>query len=88
MPRAGFEPAIPATKLPQTYALDREATGIGHLIHEVPVYNFSNADSPKATLSRNGLLRSNICDIFNKWFNGEMLHYNNNELISKECRLW
>jgi hypothetical protein len=28
MPRAGFEPAIPATKLPQTYVLDRAATGI------------------------------------------------------------
>jgi hypothetical protein len=26
MPLAGFEPAIPATKRPQTYALDREAT--------------------------------------------------------------
>jgi hypothetical protein len=29
MPSAGFEAAIPATKLPQTYALDREVTGIG-----------------------------------------------------------
>jgi hypothetical protein len=29
MPSAGFEPAIPATKLPQTYALDRAVTGIG-----------------------------------------------------------
>jgi hypothetical protein len=29
MPRADFEPAIPATKPPQTYALDRAATGIG-----------------------------------------------------------
>jgi hypothetical protein len=28
MPRAGFEPATPATKLPQTYALDRAATGV------------------------------------------------------------
>jgi hypothetical protein len=26
---AGFDPATPATKRPQTYALDREATGIG-----------------------------------------------------------
>jgi hypothetical protein len=26
---AAFEPAIPSTKRPQTYALDREATGIG-----------------------------------------------------------
>jgi hypothetical protein len=29
MQRAEFEPAIPATKRPQTYALDRAATGIG-----------------------------------------------------------
>jgi hypothetical protein len=29
-PRAGFEPAITATKRPQTYALDRAATGIGY----------------------------------------------------------
>jgi hypothetical protein len=29
MPRAGFEPAIPATKRPQTYSLDCAATGIG-----------------------------------------------------------
>jgi hypothetical protein len=30
MPRAGFEPAIPATKRPQTYALDRAVTEIGY----------------------------------------------------------
>jgi hypothetical protein len=29
MTSAGFKPAIPATKRPQTYALDRTATGIG-----------------------------------------------------------
>jgi hypothetical protein len=29
MPRAGFEPAIPTTKRPQTYALDQAATGFG-----------------------------------------------------------
>jgi hypothetical protein len=29
MPRAGFEPTTPATKRPQTYPLDRAATGIG-----------------------------------------------------------
>jgi len=28
MPSVGFEPAIPAIKLPQAYALDRTATGI------------------------------------------------------------
>jgi hypothetical protein len=29
MPLTGFEPAIPATKRPQTYAFDSAATGIG-----------------------------------------------------------
>jgi hypothetical protein len=29
MPSAGFEPATPTTKRPQTYALDRSSTGIG-----------------------------------------------------------
>jgi hypothetical protein len=33
MPREGFEPAIPATKRPQTYSLDRAATGIGGRQH-------------------------------------------------------
>jgi hypothetical protein len=32
MPRAGFEHPIPATKWPQTYALDRAATGIGFVL--------------------------------------------------------
>jgi hypothetical protein len=31
MPRAGFEPATPTTKRPQTY-VDRVATGIGSLL--------------------------------------------------------
>jgi hypothetical protein len=30
MPPAGFEPAIPASERPQSHALDRAATGIGH----------------------------------------------------------
>jgi hypothetical protein len=29
MPSAGFEPAAPATKRPQTYALDRASTEVG-----------------------------------------------------------
>jgi hypothetical protein len=29
MPRVGFEPVTPVTKRPQTYALDRAASGIG-----------------------------------------------------------
>jgi hypothetical protein len=32
MPSAGFEPVNPVTKQPQTYALDRAATGIGPMI--------------------------------------------------------
>ena len=32
MPWEVFENAIPATKPPQTYALDRAATGIGRMI--------------------------------------------------------
>jgi hypothetical protein len=31
MPRAEFEPATPATERPQTYALDRAATGISYI---------------------------------------------------------
>ena len=32
MPPVGFEPTISAGERPQTYALDRPATGTGHLI--------------------------------------------------------
>jgi hypothetical protein len=32
MPRAVFEPAISATRRPQTYALDRAATRIGEFL--------------------------------------------------------
>jgi hypothetical protein len=31
MPSAGFEPATPATKRPQTYALDRAGTEVGYV---------------------------------------------------------
>jgi hypothetical protein len=41
MPRAGFETATPETKRPQTYALDRAATGIG-LKSLLYVYIFRN----------------------------------------------
>ena len=33
MPPTGFEPAIPASKRPQTLALDRAATGIGKYLN-------------------------------------------------------
>ena len=32
MPSTGFEPAIPANERPQTFALDRSATGIGIIL--------------------------------------------------------
>jgi hypothetical protein len=38
MPRAGFESAIPATKRPETYALDPAATGTGILVLMGNVY--------------------------------------------------
>jgi hypothetical protein len=36
MPSAGIEPAIPATKRPQTYALDHVSTGIGQIQNYYP----------------------------------------------------
>jgi hypothetical protein len=38
MPQAEFKPAMPVTKLPQTYVLDRAATGIGIVVNAR--YNF------------------------------------------------
>jgi hypothetical protein len=38
MPRAGFESAIPATIRPQTYALDRAATGISIPSHYISLF--------------------------------------------------
>jgi len=38
MPSAGLEPAIPATKRPQTYTLDRAATDIGQRVTDIPKY--------------------------------------------------
>jgi hypothetical protein len=34
MPPAGFEPTIPASERPHTYALNRAATGIGFLVDQ------------------------------------------------------
>jgi hypothetical protein len=39
MPRVGFEPATPATKRPQTYALYRAATGIGDNLFSMDLNN-------------------------------------------------
>jgi len=35
MPPVGFEPTISAGERPQTYALDRAATGTGHLNNSI-----------------------------------------------------
>jgi len=35
MPSAGLEPAIPAYEQPQTYTLDRTATGIGNILRPI-----------------------------------------------------
>jgi hypothetical protein len=46
MPSAGFEPAIPATKRPQTYALERAATGIGNnlnIFRDITLHKISNS---------------------------------------------
>jgi hypothetical protein len=32
MPPVGFEPTIPVSERPKTHALERTATGIGHLM--------------------------------------------------------
>ena len=34
MPPVGFEPTISAGKQPQTYALDRAATGTGYFLYK------------------------------------------------------
>ena len=39
MSPAGFEPAIPVSERPQTYALDRAATGIG--FYQIVRYHIS-----------------------------------------------
>jgi hypothetical protein len=38
MPSAGFEPVTPATKRPQTYALDRAATEVGPFILKASIH--------------------------------------------------
>ena len=47
MPPVGFEPTVSAGKRPQTYALDRAATGTGlqgnHALHKFHTPEISNA---------------------------------------------
>jgi hypothetical protein len=44
MPPAEFEPTIPASELPQTYALDRSANGIGKPLVYVNQYMFQELE--------------------------------------------
>jgi hypothetical protein len=54
-PKAGFEPTTPAIKWPQTYALDRAATGIGCMYHLlniiVSVIKFSRLAASASVIS-------------------------------------
>jgi len=40
MPPAGFEPTIPASERPQTYALDRAATATGSFLNTYVIFCF------------------------------------------------
>ena len=40
MPSVGFEPTIPARELPQTYVLDRAATGAGIIVTAFKYFTF------------------------------------------------
>jgi hypothetical protein len=57
MPRVGFQPAIPTTKRPQIYALDRAAPGIG--VAYMPVYRCS-PQRRKGFHSRVGLFPNHV----------------------------
>jgi hypothetical protein len=56
MPPVVFEPTIPASARPQTYALDRAATGIGRLISYRRVFGYRFMDGRR--------LKFIICDEF------------------------
>ena len=42
MPPVGLEPTIPASEGPQTYSLDRAATGTGQLRSGAGIFNVAN----------------------------------------------
>jgi hypothetical protein len=76
VPSAGLEPAIPATKRPQTYALDSAATGIGYLCICVSLFcKRMLKPGPRLTVlrlstssRRNGLLLSYYHNFINPSF--------------------
>jgi hypothetical protein len=51
MPPVGFEPTIPASAGPQTYAVGRAAAGIGISSH-LRVFNYFQLHAVKITLSK------------------------------------
>jgi len=53
MPLVGFEPAIPASELPQTYAADRAATVCGLLPRLSPFVSRSSHTQNRSTYHRN-----------------------------------
>jgi hypothetical protein len=53
MPSAGFEPATPATKRPQTYALDRAVTEVG--LHADKLQHFTEERYVSVSVPRAGL---------------------------------
>ena len=58
MPPPGFEPIIPASKRPQTHALDRAATGIGHNLRLglLQTKHLANSDQRKEGHAPTGLI--------------------------------
>ena len=48
MPTVGFEPIVSAGEWPQTYALDRAATGIGHVLKLVRLIKENMLDFPSS----------------------------------------
>ena len=59
MPPAGFEPTISAGERPQTYALDRAATGIGNC-NTVVLYYYDLMEPPsymRSVVDRNVVMR-------------------------------
>jgi len=62
MPRAGFEPTISAGERPQTYALDRAATGTGS------VCNISTLNTTTGLVERNAVCLYTEVQIWTKSF--------------------
>jgi len=57
MPTVGFEPMVLAGERPQTYALDREATGTGNPDSTLHKYNISSVCM--------------MCNCFFAWITGD-----------------